>query len=87
MDLPYSSLKFNLKLGMNKVRSESAGRQGQQMAENASLSNANSSFLPMKKMQKESKPFNVKGAWTAEEDWRVLQLVVANGPQKWTLIS
>ena len=29
----------------------------------------------------------MKGAWTAEEDWRVLQLVVANGPQKWTLIS
>lgn len=43
--------------------------------------------LKEKKMQKESKPFNVKGAWTAEEDWRVLQLVVANGPQKWTLIS
>lgn len=41
----------------------------------------------MKKMRRESKPFNVKGAWTAEEDWRVLQLVVANGPQKWTLIS
>lgn len=38
-------------------------------------------------MRRESKPFNVKGAWTAEEDWRVLQLVVANGPQKWTLIS
>ena len=38
-------------------------------------------------MRRESKPFNVKGAWTAEEDWRVLQLVMANGPQKWTLIS
>lgn len=38
-------------------------------------------------MRRDSKPFNVKGAWTAEEDWRVLQLVVANGPQKWTLIS
>lgn len=30
---------------------------------------------------------NIKGAWTPEEDWKVLQLVVANGPQKWTLIS
>lgn len=88
VDLAYSSLKFNLKLGMNKVRSEGTGHQNQQLTDNNALqTKANTSFLPMKKMQKESKPFNVKGAWTAEEDWRVLQLVVANGPQKWTLIS
>lgn len=47
----------------------------------------NCSILPKKRARRETKPFNVKGAWTAEEDWRVLQLVVANGPQKWTLIS
>ena len=38
-------------------------------------------------MSKKDKITNIKGAWTQEEDWRVLQLVVANGPQKWTLIA
>jgi hypothetical protein len=29
----------------------------------------------------------IKGPWTEEEDWRVLQLVEQNGPQRWTTIA
>lgn len=29
----------------------------------------------------------IKGPWTEEEDWRVLQLVEKNGPQRWTTIA
>lgn len=29
----------------------------------------------------------VKGPWTEAEDWKVLQLVEKNGPEKWTKIA
>ena len=29
----------------------------------------------------------IKGPWTEEEDWRVLQLVEQHGPQRWTTIA
>jgi len=40
-----------------------------------------------KRPKKELKFNSIKGPWAAEEDWRVLQLVESNGPQKWTLIA
>lgn len=48
---------------------------------------AHNQFLLQKRAKKELKFNSIKGPWAAEEDWRVLQLVESNGPQKWTLIA